>query len=58
MIPSTSRGFEFLTSPARERRTRTFGRLVHLPAVSVWSNFDDCHDKAFAFDSQRAYLFM
>jgi hypothetical protein len=29
------------------------GTLVHLPAVSEWSDFDDCHNYRFAFSSKR-----
>jgi hypothetical protein len=29
-----------------------------LPAVSEWSDFDDCHDNQFAFFGQEGYLFI
>ena len=37
-----------LCNPDRATRGNT-GSLVHLPAVSVWSDFKDCHDLRFAF---------
>jgi hypothetical protein len=31
--------------------------LVHLPAVSKRSDFDDCHGLRFAFSAKRPYMF-
>ena len=34
------------------------GTFVHLPSVSVWSDFDDCHGKGFAFSAKGVYMFI
>ena len=46
----------FLRCFSAELRGNT-GRLVRLQAVSIWSDFDDCHVEAVAFCSRPAYLF-
>jgi hypothetical protein len=42
--------------PAAQPRSVSCGQA--LPAVSVWSDFDDCHGKSFAFSANGVYMFI